>query len=178
MSRYEQPDYQVISTCDGYEIRHYNSYLVAETVVSGSFEETGNAAFRRLAGFIFGRNSDSVKMNMTVPVTHVDEGGGAHRYGFVMEKSYTEDELPKPLDSTVTVRRKEAGYFAASRYRGSRAERRFRRAESELLAALHRDDIEPDGLAVRAVYDGPFVPAPLRRNEVLVPMSWSDVPTT
>ena len=172
MSKYEQPDYRVVHTGDGYEIRHYESYLVAETTVSGNFDSVGTTAFRRLAGFIFGRNSDGVKMNMTVPVTREPGGPGEYHYRFVMEKAYSEAELPRPVDEDVRISRVPAGFHAAMRYRGSRKEAQYRRAEMALMNALERDGIATRGTPVSAVYDGPFTPSILRRNEVLVPVGW------
>ena len=154
MSRYEQPEYRVVASGDGYELRDYESHLVAETTVEGDFDNTGNVAFGRLAGFIFGRNSESEKMNMTV-----------------MERAYTEETLPRPVDGTITVVRVPGGHYAAARYRGGRGEARFRRAATELFAALARDGVEVTGEPEAAVYDGPFVPAPIRRNEVLIPVA-------
>ena len=171
MSRYEQPEYRVVASGDGYELRHYESHLVAETTVEGDFDNTGNVAFGRLAGFIFGRNSESEKMNMTVPVTHLPLPEGRHRYRFVMERTYTEETLPRPVDGTITVVRVPGGHYAAARYRGGRGEARFRRAATELFAALARDGVEVTGEPEAAVYDGPFVPAPIRRNEVLIPVA-------
>lgn len=174
MSRYEQPQYSVVDRRDGFEIREYDPYLVAETEVREGFDASGNIAFRRLAGFIFGRNRESVKMNMTVPVTHEPLDDVTHRYRFVMEQRYTEASLPTPTDDTVTIVKNPGGRYAALRYRGNRDERRFRRAEHRLLQRLDRTGIEVTGRAIRAVYDGPFVPPPLRRNEVLVPIALND----
>jgi hypothetical protein len=171
MGRYEQPEYTVVASGDGYEIRDYESHLVAETTVNGDFDTTGNVAFGRLAGFIFGRNSRGEKMNMTVPVTHLPLAEGGHRYRFVMERAYTEETLPRPVDGRVTIVRVPGGHFAATRYRGGRGEARFRRAVADLLSDLARDGVEITGDPEAAVYDGPFVPAPLRRNEVLVPVA-------
>ena len=172
MSRYERPTYEVVARRDGYQIRRYDSYLVAETTVHGDYETTGNEAFRRLAGFIFGRNSQGARMKMTVPVTHELEDDGAHRYRFVMERAYTENTLPSPVDAVIDVVRVPEGHYAAVPYRGGRDERRFRRAEAMLVAALERDGVVRTGAAAGAVYDGPYVPAPLRRNEVLIPVAW------
>lgn len=173
MSRYEQPSYDVVADGDGYEVRRYDSYLVAETTVSGGYGSTGNEAFRRLAGFIFGRNSERTKMKMTVPVTHEPIDDGHHRYRFVMERAYDEDTLPLPLDDSIEVVRVPEGHYAALRFRGGRDERRFRRAEAALEARMKSDGIARSGPAAAAVYDGPYVPAPLRRNEVLIPADMS-----
>ena len=119
MGRYEQPEYTVVATGDGYEIRDYESHLVAETTVEGDFDTTGNVAFGRLAGFIFGRNSAGEKMNMTVPVTHLPLREGGHRYRFVMERAYTEESLPRPVDGSVTVVRVPGGHYAADGLRAA-----------------------------------------------------------
>ena len=67
-----------------------------------------------------------------------------------------------------------AGHYAAARYRGSRNEKSYLRAEAALLAALERDGVATIGSPVSAVYDGPFTPSMLRHNEVLVPVSWNE----
>ena len=173
MSRYEQPDYEIVATSNPYEIRRYEPYLAAETTVAGDFDSTGNTAFRRLAGFIFGRNSAGVKMSMTVPVTREALGPAGYRYRFVMEKAYSEHNLPQPVDDSVAVVRVPGGYYAALRYRGRRNEALYRRVEKELLEALARDGVVTAGKSVNAVYNGPMTPPMLRRNEVLVPVVWA-----
>ena len=109
---------------------------------------------------------------MTVPVTHLPLPEGGHRYRFVMESAYSEEDLPRPLDESVDIVRVPGGHYAALRYRGGRGEGRFRRAADQLLSARRRDGIAFTGRPEAAVYDGPFVPAPIRRNEVLVPVEW------
>ena len=168
MSRYEQPEYSVIAKFDSYEIRRYVPYLAAETTVDGDFDSTGNTAFRRLAGFIFGRNSENLKMNMTVPVTREQTETGGYRYRFFMDSGFSEEELPKPVDDSVSIVRVPGGHYAAARYRGRRNEAQYRRVESELLAALNRDGIDVSGSPFSAVYNGPLTPPAMRRNEVLV----------
>ena len=174
MSRYEEPKYSVVGNSDRYEIRSYDSYLAAETMVYGDFDSTGNTAFRRLASFIFGRNSQGLKMNMTVPVTRQQTDANSYRYRFVMEKAYSDTELPRPKDDLVSLVRVPAGHYAAVRYRGRRNETQYSRAEAELLAALEHDGVEVAGTPVSAVYDGPFTPPIMRRNEVLVPVRWQE----
>ena len=170
MGRYEQPVYEVASRGRDYEIRRYEPHHVAETTVEGSFASTGNVAFRRLAGFIFGRNSANARMNMTVPVTLQPSGPGRYRYRFMMERSYATETLPTPLDEAVRLVAVPAGHVAALSFRGGRSERRFQRAERDLLGALARDGVAVSGPAQLAVYSGPATPPFLRRNEVLVPV--------
>ena len=63
----EEPKYEVVKTYLDFELRRYAPYLVAETEVSGDFDEVGNRAFRILAAYIFGENRAQEKMEMTRP---------------------------------------------------------------------------------------------------------------
>jgi len=69
----EKPRYTVVQEQDGLEVREYQPYLVAETEVTGPRDEAGNQGFRRLAGYIFGRNRGEKRIAMTAPVTQ-EEG--------------------------------------------------------------------------------------------------------
>ena len=106
VSALEEPEYQIIKNTPNFEIRHYSEYLVAEVTLKGSFNSSGNQAFRILAGYIFGSNQTSEKMKMTAPVESqvmpasekmkmtapvmsVDNNYDEHIYRFVMEKKYT-----------------------------------------------------------------------------------------
>ncbi|MEM1435766.1 MAG: heme-binding protein, partial [Pseudomonadota bacterium] len=72
---YEEPAFTVVKDTEDYQLRRYEPYIVAENVVDAGFDDSGGRAFRRLAGYIFGKNEsrtqpgESEKMAMTVPVT-------------------------------------------------------------------------------------------------------------
>ena len=178
---YEEPEYEVLQQTDDYEIREYASYLVAETRVDGDFDRTGNAAFQRLAGYIFGDNrraisnspedSESVSMKMTIPVTRErieDEDGRSTVYRFVMERAYDQKTLPLPNDDRVTLGEVKGGRFAVLRYRGRITEERFWEHVGMLQKSLKRDGLTAIGEPISAVYNGPFTPPMFRRNEVLL----------
>lgn len=179
---YEEPVYELLHRAEDYEVRDYAPYLVAETTVPGGFDETGNTAFRRLAGYIFGDNrssdpdapggDDASRMNMTVPVTRHRGGadGGATVYRFVMERAYDMNSLPIPNDDRVTLLQLPGGPVAVLRYRGRITASLFARHAEHLFEALRRDGLEPASEPLSAVYNGPFTPPFLRRNEVLVPL--------
>lgn len=187
----EQPDYEVLEQRDGYEIREYAPYIVAETVVDGSFKESGNKAFRILAGYIFGdnrgnekmnmtapvesqRTGDGVKMNMTVPVTSqpADDGPDRYVYRFVMESKYTLDTLPQPTDDRVRLREVEGRVVAVNRYSGFWTQENYEQHVAELRQALANDGVTVTGQPALARYNGPMTPWFLRRNEVIVDVDW------
>jgi len=53
---YEEAKYTVIMKEGNYELRLYESHIVAETVVDGDFDKAGNEGFRRLFKYISGEN--------------------------------------------------------------------------------------------------------------------------
>ncbi|MEM1260890.1 MAG: heme-binding protein [Pseudomonadota bacterium] len=180
---YEEPRYTVIATYDDFELRQYEPYLVAETTVDGDFQASGNTAFRLLAGYIFGNNEPAEKMAMTVPVTRRDGPGEkmamtspvtrqtgplATTYQFVMEDKYTLDTLPAPLDPRVTLKTVPGRMVAVRRYRGRINERNYQKNLTILQKALGDSGLTPLGAPLSAVYNGPFTPPFLRRNEVLI----------
>ncbi|MGB5351823.1 MAG: heme-binding protein, partial [Polyangiales bacterium] len=65
---YDSPQYRVVKTLGDIEIREYEPYLVAQTVVDGNLESAGNQGFRILAKYIFGNNRGGQKIAMTSPV--------------------------------------------------------------------------------------------------------------
>jgi hypothetical protein len=185
----EEPAYEVVKTYPEFELRRYAPYLVAETEVRGDFDEVGNRAFRILAGYIFGDNRSSEKMEMTAPVNQrpaAGEGekmamtapvtqrpkGGAdadtYVLSFVMPSGYTLDTLPKPLSPQVRLREEPAKLMAVKSYSGRWTQANYREHEFQLLAAVERASLTPIGAPVYARYNSPFSLWFLRRNEVMV----------
>jgi hypothetical protein len=172
---YEQPKYKIVAEHSDYEIREYEPYLVAETVVDSSFDGSGGPAFRRLASYIFGENSsptdESVRMQMTVPVARQrisDERDDRYAYWFVMENKYDKESLPTPIDERVRIREVPRRQVAALRYSGRINEANFLKHASRLTNLLDTGEYISLGEPQAAVYNGPFTLPFMRRNEVLV----------
>jgi hypothetical protein len=183
----EEPAYEVVGSGDGYELRRYDAYIVAETEVQGSFSTAGNKAFRILADYIFGNNSASRKMAMTTPVESAQASDGTKMamtapvesreaepgsdrfvYGFVMEDQYTLETLPMPNNPAISIRRVDGRTVAVHRYSGRWTEANFEKHKRMLLEALARDAIRVTGEPTLARFNGPFTPWFIRRNEVQV----------
>jgi len=197
----EKPRHQVVERRDGYEIRAYAPRLVAETEVEAPRADAGNEGFRRLAGFIFGKNDGGRKVAMTAPVTQAEgariamtapvamapvapaspdgaaaAGGGSSRFvvQFTMPSDLSLDTAPRPLDPRVTLREVPARRVAVLSYSGTWSTERYAEREARLLAALRRDGLTPAGPAEWARYDPPWMPWFLRTNEVQVPLADGD----
>lgn len=182
----EEPDYEVVRTTADYEIRRYDSLIVAETDVSGDFSGAGNRAFRILAGYIFGNNrrrgvtfgepdtvDASMKIAMTAPVISKESAQGANNYtySFVMPAEFSVDSLPLPLDSRVRIRVVPERLLAVRKYSGRWSERKYTEHKNALLETLEGDGIEIHGTPIFARYNGPWTPWFMRRNEIMVPVS-------
>ncbi len=170
---YEEPAYEVVEEREGYEVRRYAPYIVAETAVRADFEGAGNQAFRRLFGYISGENESPEKIEMTIPVVtttpaEATEGPALYSYYFVMPSKYTLDSLPEPDDSRIEIREVPQRIVAVRRYSGRSNESNYRKNRETLLQALQRDGVALADEPVFAVYNGPFTPWFMRRNEVMV----------
>ena len=175
----------MVQEVQGIEVREYAPYLVAETEVSGTREEAGNAGFRRLADYIFGKNRGEKKIAMTAPVAQQEgkriamtapvtqqeaPGGGASTWliQFMMPSEYSRDALPEPLDPAIRIREVPARRVAVLRYSGTWSEERYLENLAELRAAMEKAGLRAVGEPVWARYDPPFMPWFLRTNEILI----------
>jgi hypothetical protein len=183
----EEPDYEVLSRSDNYEIRSYPAFNVAEVELPSNTGNADNQAFRILAGYIFGKNrsrtrletrgslesntdNESTKMAMTAPVMSANSDVGDNRivFAFVMERKFSLDELPEPMDRRIRLRRQAPRVMAVRKYSGRWTPKNFQDNKDALLAALQRDGVSTTGPAILARYNSPFTPWFLRRNEVMI----------
>jgi hypothetical protein len=180
---YEEPAYRVIKTYPAFELRQYDAYVVAETLVAGAFDEVGSQAFRKLFRYISAEQRPQGKIAMTTPVIQQpiapgeksgDESpvaantGTRYRFAFVMPAEYALDELPKPENVSIQLRSIPARLMAARRYSGTWSEERYRNNQQQLLEAVQAAGLKPLGTALFARYNAPFILWFLRRNEVLI----------
>lgn len=149
------------------EIRQYESYIVAETIVDGTFEDAGNAAFHILAGYIFGGNDRGVKIAMTSPVTQQQVGYTRYLIQFMMPSEWTLETLPKPTDPRVNLKLVPSRKVAAIKYHGGWSERHY----EENLVALEHDvpaRFQQVNEPIWARYNSPMALPMLRTNEIFV----------
>ena len=164
----EEPTYEVLFTVGDVEFRRYEPYILAEVTVTGDAQD--RRAFQILAGYIFGDNDNSEKMNMTAPV----ETRGSD-YAFVMESKYSPKTLPRPNDARIRIIEREGRVVAALRFSGRWSQGNIGKHEAQLLDALAGMDIEVKGAPELARYNSPFTPWFLRRNEIIIPVDFDSV---
>ena len=180
----EKAKYTVLEKEDGFEIRQYETQIVAETYVDGNLEDAGSDGFRRLYAYISGENkkkesismtapvgqeADSEKIAMTAPVSQ-EKKDDRWRITFLMPAEYTLEMLPDPIDERVKLAEEPGRLMAAVTYSGTWSEEGYEKNKALLEEYLRRRGLTKAGAAVWARYDPPFMPWFLRRNEVLIPV--------
>jgi hypothetical protein len=167
-----KPEYVVLEKTGELEIRQYPTLIVARTRVQADFEDAGNMAFRRLAGYIFGDNAEKQKISMTAPVIMAPEpaGDGTYWVSFFMPEEYQLADLPSPTDGLVEITRVPATKMAVVIYKGGWSEGNYDSAMERLMRLLSSTRWKVSGEPVWARYNSPFRPSFMRTNEVMVPV--------
>jgi hypothetical protein len=178
----EEPAFEVVSRDGEVEVRRYEPTVVAVTLVEGEREAAINEGFRRLAGYIFGKNRSkqeiamtapvsatrSEKIAMTAPVSATPAGPGIYRVTFTMPPGSTLESLPEPEDPRVVLEAVPARDLAAVRFSGWARTAAIEEHTALLVAWAERTGHELDGAPTLAQYDPPFTMPLLRRTEILV----------
>jgi hypothetical protein len=190
----QEPPYKVVETCEAYEIRDYDGYTVASTVIEGyladevpdgrsrTSKDGGGGilgmgtAFNTLAAYLFGANQEKKSMAMTTPVTTTSKG--EMRF-YLSERGV----IPQPLvdetagsDPTIKVLDIPAARLAVRQFTGFVTDGEVARQKDTLLSALEMDSVELDvahGSVVPHVifqYNPPYTLPMVRRNEIAVPV--------
>jgi effector-binding domain-containing protein len=181
----EEAKYKVLREENGFELREYDSHILAETTVDGAFEDAGNQAFNRLFKYISGNNKEQQKVAMTTPVGQEplsqkiemtspvgqQERDGKWVVSFMMPASFTLKTTPEPKDPNVSIREVPPRLVAAVRYSGLWSEKSYRQNLAKLQDWTANNRLSPSGEPIWARYNPPLMPWFLRRNEILLPVA-------
>ncbi len=174
----ETVKYEILGKLDRVEIRRYPRIVIAKV---GNYE-TDN--FGLLFRFISGDNKAREKVKMTAPVVSqgasqeikmtspvLSEFSNEGYMAFVMPSEFSHETTPEPLDSRVKIEELPARNVAVLRFSGSWSEKHFRTKTKELLEELEKAKMETRGSVFTMLYNPPFIPGFLRRNEVAIEVS-------
>ena len=175
----EKPDYTVVKTDGEFEIREYPPMILAEVTVEGDRRKAGTRGFRKLAAFIFGDNVSQHKVamtspvvshpetiDMTAPVTRTLEVDGRWTVNFMMPSEYSIETLPKPTDQDIRIFETKPYRTISIRYNGNNTTKNIAKHETKLRAYIEGHNLNVSGTPEFAGYDAPWVPGPMKRNEV------------
>ena len=157
--------YVVVERDGKVELRSYG-VIPEATVEMGAGE---NGAFMQLFRFITGSNAEKKKIAMTSPVFIEGNPDEGRRMSFAILPEEGRVKVPLPDSAQVTVSERKASLVAASRFAGS-GRKAEKAAIENLRKWLEQKGRRASGAPIIAYYDAPFVPGPLRRNEVIIPL--------
>lgn len=165
---YEEAAYQSVYQGEGFEVRFYEERLVIQTRYIGA-----NSGFQKLFKYISGGNQNSQKIEMTTPVTMVQDDEQMIMQ-FYLPSRFDINSAPLPADSSVQIESIKPGHFAIIQYSGFASDKNFSKHAAILKAALDKNDIKILGQPIKATYNGPFTLPHLRRNEAMYPIRWNN----
>jgi len=169
----ETPQYEVVSTYDGFEIRRYNEMIIASSSVRSDYRSSTSSGFRRIANYIFGGNDKEMKIAMTAPVI-VDcpsEDLEVYNISFVMPREHSLKDLPKPNTENVSIQKESLGEVAVFTFGGWATEPRSKNFQKKFATLLQQNNIETRGGFMVAQFNAPYVISMFRKNELMVRIS-------
>ena len=160
--------YELVRKLDRVEIRHYPRIVITKV------EGYGENAFSILFRFISRENKLRTKVKMTAPVVSqriemtAPVLSDSDSLAFVMPAEYRLATTPEPLDDRIKIIEVPERKLAALRFSGRWTSSLFERKSKELLEELEKAKIKTKGDVFSMLYNAPFTPSFMRRNEVAV----------
>ena len=158
---WEQPEYELKEKEGKFELRRYKDAKILSTTTSQF-----NNAFSVLSSYIFGKNKENEKIAMTSPVLTEMETDNTMKMVFFIPKKYRNKQMPTPYSDDIEISTQNARDVAVIRFHGFMTEKKRERYLDKLLEILKKKSIQTKGSAFYMNYSDPFVPPPLRINEI------------
>jgi hypothetical protein len=160
----ETPKYKVLKKYPRFELRQYESMMLATTNLGpASYDEKASEGFRTVASYIFGKNKSNEKIAMTAPVIyHADS---LSTLSFVVPRSKTEESMPVPIDSNLTFVVQAPKLLAVLDFGGFINDEKLAARMAELKKAVLKEGFQIKGKGYFFGYNPPWQLIG-RKNEV------------
>lgn len=181
----DRPAYAVVNRYAAFEVCEYASYIMTEVTVPGPAGEVASRRFRLLSACIFDANKGRRSLAMTAPVTNspvpvrlpmtapvtqrANPTTGDSSDCIVqstMQRGETLITLPTPDNARVHLHELLGQFYAVITYSDRKTQANDQDRADALREAAADARLKPVGEPSVARYHGPFVPPPLRHNEV------------
>lgn len=177
VSAIEKPDYEVLRKDGKLELRKYADLPVVSAPMAGMNER--NDSFGRLFQYISGANRDQAKIKMTAPVfmegSHKDRApANSGTMSFLIPSQVARAGSPEPAGNDVRLGKIAGGTIAAIRFKGWKSETARKNAIDTLEAWVTQQGWTSEGRPFFAIYNPPWTPEFMRRNEVWLRVTQSD----
>lgn len=176
--------YSVVKAENPFEIRQYNSFIIAKTSVNGSYEDMGKIGFNRLFKYISGNNQKQSKIAMTAPVLQKQEVTSEKiamtapvlmsnkdknwTMAFVLPETYSLQTAPKPLNADISIEEVREHKVAVLIFSGFLNEETIIEKTNELQKWIIKNNYKSLSDPVIAGYDPPWTIPSFRRNEIQI----------
>jgi hypothetical protein len=137
-----------------------------------SFDKLSRQNFGKVAGYIFGANERHEEIAMTKPV-HMSEDWRGSKMSFVMPASYSEENLPEPNDTGVSIETSPSEYVAAITFGGFASDKVIEAKTGELRQMIESKGLNHSGPFRFLGYNAPWQLI-ARRNEIIVRIDWHE----
>ena len=165
----ENPSHELIKDYLDFEIRKYDSTIVATTAVKDNYNQATSTGFRRIAKYIFGGNSEGMSIAMTAPViTSAPNEKGIYEISFFMPSEYSMHQLPNPDLENIILKTIKLGTVAVLKFGGWATEIRASKFKKKLGELIENNGYKIEGEYLVAQYNSPWAIPPFRKNEILV----------
>jgi hypothetical protein len=174
INKTETQAYNVIKVEENIEIRYYPAATMALiSSTATSYRDLGSSGFSKLAKFIFGGNSEKKQIAMTSPV-HMEIGDSNATMAFVLPSQYNETNLPKPNDSSISIKTTEPEYVAVIKFGGFANNESIQKQKLLLEQTLKSKGLTYYGNFRFLGYNPPYQLIG-RRNEVIVAINENQI---
>ena len=165
----ETPKHTLVKKENGFEIRQYDSMIIATTKVRSDYSDAASTGFRRIASYIFGGNSANMSIKMTAPVlTNTPDPEDIYEIQFVMPSKHSMEDLPQPNSQNVILKKVNLGRTAVLRFGGWATEERASKYKDKLRDLLAANGYTSKETFMVAQYNSPWAIPPFRKNEIIV----------
>ena len=175
----EQLGYTVVDKEGSFEIREYDNFLVAETIMGESHsKDSSSNGFRKLFKYISGDNSivssekiedeaSSMKIAMTAPV-FMEPDRSQWKMSFVLPNKYNLQNVPIPNNSEVTVKEVKSKRMVVYTFSGNFDFENIEKQKGKLQDWVTKKNLKTKNGFSYAGYDPPWTVPSLRKNEILI----------
>jgi hypothetical protein len=177
----EAPRYEVLYSEDQVEIRKYGPMVLAQVTVDGEYDQYSHRAFRTLADYIFGENSDDEKISMTNPILQEkaekqipmsaplfqEKSVSGWTMSFVLPAEFSLKNAPKPTNPQIRLKQRPEKLVAVWSYSGNNTPEKIQEAKNELTQWLQKHpSFHAKSHFWWAQYDAPVTIPFLKKNEM------------
>jgi hypothetical protein len=158
--------YVVTKAYKDFEVRKYEASLFTSVKLDTDlYQKASSKGFSILGGYIFGKNEKKEQISMTSPVKMSLEEEMIVQ--FLVPKSFTKENLPKPDNSSIEFVEVPEKKMAAITFSGWASDKKIEKYKLQLIKLLDKNQIKYTNNFSLLGYNPPYELF-FRKNEIIV----------